>query len=116
MSRVREPVRPGIGGSRTDRFDFGGFIHGVVSRYALEQGISVTDGARQALIEPAIEHDEHLQEEFRRRRVTVDMLSGFMMRLLNHARDIAEESRHPEIGREDVVKAMRLYCEIFPWR
>jgi hypothetical protein len=116
MSRVREPIRPGIGGFRIDRFDFVAFIHSVVSRYVLERGVLVTAGARQALIAPALEHEEHLQEEYKRRGITDDMLSSFMMRLLDHARDIAEQSRHPEIDREDVVEAMRLYCEIFPWR
>ena len=95
--------------------DFRDLVNRTADRFELQTGVPVTPPAREALITPALPHQQQVEQEIRTGRVTKADLQGHIFTVLQNAESIARGLGRDVIDEEEVLLSMRTYCPYIFW-
>ena len=77
--------------------DLEGIVTDVADRFQRDWGVEVTGTARSALLEPARQHQQKIEEELSEGRITLEFLEGAIRQVLSAARDIARQEAETQL-------------------
>jgi len=73
-------------------------VSDVADRFQREWGVVVTGAARNALLEPARQHQQQIEEELSEGRITLEFLEDAILQVLSVARMLAREELKKQSG------------------
>jgi hypothetical protein len=82
-----------------ERFDLEGFLNATFDEIEIEMHVRLDRGAREALIAPALEHEDELLDELQSGAVTLPRLREKIASQVAIAGQIAGEERHFQLQR-----------------
>ena len=90
-------------------------VEGVIADFERRTALPLSRDARNRVIQPAVEHGQHISQELGSGKVTPERIRDAVQTLLGNAEKIARERHEDKIGGQTVGIAMRLECRYFPW-
>lgn len=90
-------------------------VLGAIADFVQGSSLNLSEGARQALLEPAVAHRERIRDELNEHRVDPNEIEEAVRTVLRNAEAHAQEMERSEIDVEAIQFAMRLECRYFPW-
>ena len=95
--------------------DFRSLINDVANRFEADNQISVTAGAREGLIQPALPHKDHVQQELVSGNITFPILQEAIYTVLINAMEIATVWSRAAIDEDTIRESMKRYCPYLFW-
>lgn len=103
------------GSGATGAFDVESFVRHVVDRFEQQTGYGLSAMARAAVVAPAVELRDQINEEVATNAVAPDQIDDAVMTVLRNAMRIAIARNSPAISEGIIYEALKLECRYFPW-
>ena len=91
------------------------FINQVANRFEAQKGMLVTALAREKLIQPALPHQDEVNQELNAGNITIEFLEDSVFSILDLAREIALSIGQDHIGENTTQESMRRDCPYVFW-
>jgi hypothetical protein len=95
--------------------DFSELVNSVADEFENNRQMTVTPDGREALIQPALPYQGHVDDELRSGKVTPDFLRESVTIVLENGLEIARTEALSSIDGHVVRKSMKKYCPYVMW-
>ena len=96
-------------------FDMRAFVNRMADQFQDSARILVDPSAREALIGPALPHEEGVARQLARRALTIEFLEDCVLSVLERARRIAGTTGQSQINATCVEQSMEEECPYLFW-
>src|SRR6266568_4817427 len=93
-----------------DKIDFHYLVNDVADGFEKTKEVKVTWAGRDALIQPALSHQDDVQRELDLSKITVRFLESCIFQVLENARLFLVPPERKVIDRPEVEESMKRYC------